>query len=286
MAAEKGWSKTWTFFERGWHEGKVPVMGRRTDAWLCSVAFDGARVFEGVPSDLALHCAHVNASPSRLYLKPTVTAEEWIGLAREGVREFDTDATLYVRPMYWADKEGPWVQAHEGESTNCCLSIYETPAREPRGFSTTISPFRQPTLETMPVDAKAGCLYPNNSSSLFETRTRGFSNTLVCDMPGNVTELATSNITLTPLWRSNLIIVWRVVEKTLNYQDFEKADEIVSTGNYSKAVPETRIGDRLSRSAQSTPRLENSIGRLHTHDPRNIQSGSSNAPPTSQQDVT
>jgi branched-chain amino acid aminotransferase len=35
-----------------------------------------------------------------------------------------------------------------------------------------------------------------------------------------------------------------VVEKTLTYQDFEKADEIFATGNYSKVVPATRIGDR------------------------------------------
>ena len=35
-----------------------------------------------------------------------------------------------------------------------------------------------------------------------------------------------------------------VVEKTLTYQDFEKADEIFSTGNYSKVVPAIRIGDR------------------------------------------
>ena len=35
-----------------------------------------------------------------------------------------------------------------------------------------------------------------------------------------------------------------VVEKTLSYADFEGADEIFSTGNYSKVVPITRIGDR------------------------------------------
>jgi branched-chain amino acid aminotransferase len=35
-----------------------------------------------------------------------------------------------------------------------------------------------------------------------------------------------------------------VVEKTLAYQDFEGADEIFATGNYSKVVPVTRIGDR------------------------------------------
>jgi branched-chain amino acid aminotransferase len=35
-----------------------------------------------------------------------------------------------------------------------------------------------------------------------------------------------------------------VIEKALTYQDFEKADEIFATGNYSKVVPVTRIGDR------------------------------------------
>ncbi len=36
-----------------------------------------------------------------------------------------------------------------------------------------------------------------------------------------------------------------VIEKTLTYQDFKNADEIFSTGNYSKVVPVTRIDDRL-----------------------------------------
>ena len=86
------------------------------------------------------------------------------------------------------------MQAHDPESTRWCLSIYEAPMRTPKGFSITLSPFRRPTLETMPVDAKAGCLYPNNSRSLFEAQSRGFDNAIVCDMLGNVAELATSNI--------------------------------------------------------------------------------------------
>ena len=35
-----------------------------------------------------------------------------------------------------------------------------------------------------------------------------------------------------------------VVEKTLTYQNFRTADEIFSSGNYSKVVPVTRIDDR------------------------------------------
>ena len=35
-----------------------------------------------------------------------------------------------------------------------------------------------------------------------------------------------------------------VVEKTLRYGDFQTADEIFSTGNYSKVSPVTRIDER------------------------------------------
>jgi branched-chain amino acid aminotransferase len=35
-----------------------------------------------------------------------------------------------------------------------------------------------------------------------------------------------------------------VMEKTMSYQEFETADEIFATGNYSKVVPVTRIGER------------------------------------------
>ena len=260
------WSKTVTFFEGEWHEGNVPIMGPRTHAaWLCSVVFDGARAFEGVTPDLDLHCARVNESAKKLYLKPSVSVETWIKLTHEGIARFKGDVALYIRPMYWAEKEGPWIQAHDPESTRWCLSIYEAPMRPPKGFSVTLSPFRRPTQESMPVDAKAGCLYPNNARSLLEAQARGFDNGVVCDLLGNVAELATSNIFMakdgvvyTPIpngtfldgiTRQRVVKLLRengveVIEKTLSYRELQTADEIFSTGNYSKVVPVTRIEDR------------------------------------------
>ncbi|MFZ0806169.1 MAG: branched-chain amino acid aminotransferase [Candidatus Sulfotelmatobacter sp.] len=266
MVLGSGWSKTWTYFEDNWHEGNVPIMGPRTHAaWLCSLVFDGARAFEGVTPDLELHCARVNDSAKKLFLNPTVSVETWVRLAREGIARFDKDSALYIRPMYWAEKEGPWVQAHDPASTRWCLCIYEAPMRPPKGFSITLSPYRRPTLDTMPVDAKAGCLYPNNSRALFEAQARGFDNAIVCDVLGNVAELATSNIFMakngvvsTPIpngtflagiTRQRVIGLLReagisVVEKVMMYQEFEAADEIFATGNYSKVVPVTRVESR------------------------------------------
>src|ERR1700730_19178227 len=160
MMASPNWSKTWTFFEGEWREGNVPIMGSRTHAaWLCSVVFDGARAFEGVFPDLELHCARANNSAKKLFLNPVVSPETWVKLAREGIAKFEKDAQLYIRPMYWAEKESPWIQSHDPESTRWCLSIYEAPMRPSKGFSVTLSPYRRPTLASMPGDAKTRGLH-------------------------------------------------------------------------------------------------------------------------------
>jgi branched-chain amino acid aminotransferase len=266
MAAADGWSKTWTFFAGDWHEGNVPIMGVRTHAaWLASMVFDGARAFEGVAPDVDLHCERVNDSAKKLFLKPLVSTDAWLGLVADGRKRFARDAALYIRPMYWPEHDGPLAVPPDPESTRWCLSLYETPMVAPDGFSITLSPYRRPTIETMPVDAKAGCLYPNNARALFEARARGFDNCVVCDMLGNVAELATANIFLakdgvvhTPIangtflagiTRRRVILLLRaagisVVETTLRYQDFLAADEIFSTGNFIKVTPITRIDDR------------------------------------------
>jgi len=262
----KPWSKTWTFHEGDWHEGNIPIMGVRDHAaWLCSSVFDGARTFEGMSPDLGLHCARVNASAETMHLKPLVSEETWMGLARDGSKWFDKDAALYIRPMYWAEHSGTLLVAPDPESTKWCLSLYEAPMRKPEGFSITLSPYRKPSLECMPVNAKAGCLYPNNARALLEANARGYGNCVVLDLLGNVAELATANIFIakdgvvfTPapngtflngITRQRVIKLLReagvsVIETVLSYSDVQSADEIFSSGNYSKVMPVNRIDER------------------------------------------
>jgi branched-chain amino acid aminotransferase len=260
------WSQTWTYLDGDWHEGNVPVLGPRTHAvWLGSSVFDGARSFEGVMPDLDRHCARLNTSALALGLRPTVDVETMIGLTREGAKRFSPDAALYIRPMYWAEQGGFMSVPPDADSTRFLLCLYETPMPEPSGMSVTVSPYRRPTVECMPTDAKAGCLYPNNGRAILEARSRGFDNALVRDMLGNVAETGTSNVfmvkdgvVLTPapnrtflngITRQRVIALLRqagleVIEKTLAVEDFVDADEIFSTGNYSKVVPITRLEER------------------------------------------
>jgi branched-chain amino acid aminotransferase len=260
------YSQTWTFFEGEWHEGNAPIMGPRTHAaWLASTVFDGGRAFEGVAPDLDRHCARVNWSAANFRLKPVVDTETWIELAREGIARFTANAELYIRPMYWAQHGAGGGVLFDPETTNWCLCVYEAPMPQPTGNAITLSPFRRPTAESAPVDAKAACLYPNNSRALIEAASRGFNNCLMLDMLGNVAEFGNANVfmakdgvvyTPTPngtflngITRQRVIDLLRgdgvtVIEKTLRYEDFEMADEIFSTGNFAKVAPVIRIDDR------------------------------------------
>jgi branched-chain amino acid aminotransferase len=264
--APVGFSKTWTFFDGDWRAGNAAVMGARTHAtWLGSMVFDGARAFEGVTPDLDLHCARVNSSAASFALQATVTVDAWMALVADGLERFDRSAELYIRPMYWAETGSPGGIRHDPESTRWCLCIYEAPIPKPTRASITLSPFRRPTAECAPVEAKAGCLYPNNARALLEAQQRGFDNCLMRDMLGNVAELGTANIFMakdgvvyTPAANGTFLngITRRrviqllldagvtVIEKTMRYAEFQAADEIFSTGNFSKVSPITRIDDR------------------------------------------
>ncbi len=253
----------WHFFDGDWHEGNPAIMGPMSHGfWMASTVFDGARAFDGVAPDMDWHCRRLNASATAFGLTPLHTDEELVALVAEGLRKFPADTQLYVRPMYWA--ESGFVAA-DPETTRFCLSLHESPLPEPNGFSVTLSPFRRPTLEMAPTNAKAACLYPNSGRALVEAKRRGFDNAVLCDALGNVAELATANIWLgkdgcahTPVPNGtflNGVTKQRtqgllqqsgieVIERTLTWKDFLEADEVFSTGNYGKVMPITRVDGR------------------------------------------
>lgn len=257
----------WTYFDGQWQEGNTPILGPMSHAmWCGSSIFDGGRVFEGVAPDLLPHCERANRSAKALNLKPTMVAEEILALALEGARKFAPDLALYVRPMYFAETGGFMSVPPDSASTAFCMALFHVDMPSMDGdMRVGVSSFRRPTLETMPTNAKAGCLYPNNGRAILEAQKNGFNNALVLDMLGNVAELATANVFIvrdgvaqTPvpndtflngITRQRVIRLLRdagvdVEERTLTVSDFHEADEIFSTGNYSKVAPVTHFEGR------------------------------------------
>ena len=254
-----------TYFEGQWHDGDVPIM-RAADhgSWLGTTVFDGARFVNGLTPDLMPHCARVNKSAEALLITPTVSADDMVAIVREGLKAYDVGTAVYIRPMYWALDGGPTAVAPKEGATGFAICLEEIPFNAEGTTTLTTTRFRRPVIDDAVVNAKAGCLYPNNARMLMEARAKGFGNALVADAMGNVAETATANVfmvrdgvTFTPIPNGTFLAgITRarhignmrqagleVQETILTFDDFRNADEVFISGNMSKVTPVTAFDD-------------------------------------------
>lgn len=252
------------FHDGKWHEDANPaLMGALDQAfWMSTMVFDGARAFGGCAPDLDRHCRRLIASAKSLLMNPPVTAEAVEALCREAIAKFEPGAHLYVRPMIWA--KGGFI-VPEPDSAVFALAVHRSPVPEFKGMSVCLSSRRRPAADMAPTDAKASCLYPNTQRAVKEAEQRGFDGCVLLDPWDNVAELATSNIwivkdgvALTPaangtflagVTRARVMGLLRqagveVREATLKWDDVASADEVFTTGNYSKVQTITRVEER------------------------------------------
>ena len=255
-----------TYFEGAWHEGDAPIM-RAADhgAWLGSTVFDGARYVDGMAPDLEAHCARVNRSARALMLTPTVETADMIEIVREGLAAYGPKAAVYIRPMYWGIDGDITAIVPSEDTTGFAICLEAIPMADASATTTlTRTQFRRPVLESAVVNAKAGCLYPNNARMLKEARSKGFGNALVADAMGNVAETATANVFMvkdgevfTPIPNGTFLSGitrarhisnlradgTKVHEAVLSFADFEAADEVFLSGNMSKVTPVVAFDD-------------------------------------------
>lgn len=246
-----------------WYEEQPKLLGPMDHAmWMASVAFDGARAFDGLAPDLDWHCARLVDSTRKMLLEPTLPADEIVALCREAARRLPRAGAYYVRPMFYAMRG---FVTPEADSTEFALAVYASPMPEPGGMSCCFSSYRRPARDAAPTDAKASCLYPNMQRALVEAAGRGCDNAITFDANGNVAELATANfwiardgVAMTPacngtflngITRQRVLQLLRdagtpAIETTLTRQDVLDADEVFSTGNYGKVLPISRVEDR------------------------------------------
>jgi len=255
-----------TWFEGDWHTGNPAVMKAADHgAWLGTLVFDGARMVDGLSPDLDKHCARANQSALALGFNPVIDVPEMMALIKDGLARFESGTPVYIRPMMWTTERDEGIITGHPDSTALCICLEEVPMAGAEVTTTlTTTRFRRPTLDTATVNAKAGCLYPNNGRMMREAIAKGFGNALVADANGNVAESATTNVfmvrdgeVLTPMpngtflagiTRARHIELLRgegktVIETTLTFEDFHNADEVFLTGNMSKITPVTAFDD-------------------------------------------
>lgn len=255
-----------TYFNGAWHDGNTPVINAADHgAWLGSGVFDGARFVNGLMPDLDLHCARVNRSAEALMLKPTVSPEDMVEIVKEGLKSYSVGAAVYIRPMYWGIGGDMTAIVPSRDETGFAICLEEIPfAADTASTTLTRTRFRRPVLESAVVNAKAGCLYPNNARMLSEARSKGFGNALVADAMGNIAETATANVFMvkdgevfTPIANGTFLAGitrarhmsnlsadgMNVHETVLSFEDFHEADEVFLSGNMSKITPVTAFDD-------------------------------------------
>jgi branched-chain amino acid aminotransferase len=266
-----------TYFQGAWHEGDIPVMKAGDHgSWLGTTVFDGARMIDGMIPDVTVHCARVNRSAEALMITPTVETDRMVEIVREGLALYPKGTPVYIRPMYWALEGGSLGVDPRPGATGFCICLEEIPLAPPDATTTLgYTSFHRPVMSDAIVNAKAGCLYPNNARMLLEVRTRGFGNALVADALGNVAESATANVFMakdgelfTPIangtflagiTRARHIANFRadgvmVNETVLTFDDFKDADEVFLSGNMSKVTSVIGIEDRQYQSGPLTRR--------------------------------
>ncbi|TCS60034.1 branched-chain amino acid aminotransferase [Primorskyibacter sedentarius] len=255
-----------TYFDGQWHDGDVMIMQAADHgAWLGSSVFDGARMVNGLTPDLRAHCARVNRSAEALMLRPTVTTDEMLEIVAEGLSACAPDQAVYIRPMYWGIDGDATAIVPQPDKTGFAICLETIPmAPEDAAVTLTRTRFRRPVLEDAVINAKAGCLYPNNARMLAEARSKGFNNALVADALGNVAESATANVFMirdgevfTPIANGTFLAgITRarhmanmradgmaVHECVLSFEDFHDADEVFLSGNMNKVTPVKAFDD-------------------------------------------
>lgn len=264
-----------TYFNGTWHNDDVAVMKAADHgSWLGTTVFDGARFFEGIHPDLEPHCARVNRSAEALMITPTVSTADMVEIVKEGLNAYSKGSAVYIRPMYWALEGGDLGIVPKEGATGFCVSLEEIPMAAPTAStSLTTTRFRRPVMEDAVVNAKAGCLYPNNARMLAEARAKGFGNALVADAMGNVAETSSANVFMvrdgevfTPIpngcflagiTRARHIENMRadgmkVHETVLTFEDFHNADEVFLSGNMMKVTPVSEFDGTMYNSSPVT----------------------------------
>ena len=109
MPTRSGWSKTWTFYRGRLARGQCAAHGGAQPCELgsahrCSTVRAPSKALH--PTSIFIVCGST-IRPSGFSSSRKSRSMAWLGLARDGMRRFETGAALYIRPMYWAEQGGP-----------------------------------------------------------------------------------------------------------------------------------------------------------------------------------
>ena len=233
-----------------------------------SCVFEGLRVYGEKIFKLEQHTDRLFHSAERMGMSIPFSKEELNFAQEETIKKMNIKYS-YVRPVAWRGSEMMAVSAQKNK-INVAVATWEWPSyfsKEDRlkGIALQTAIWRRPAPDTIPTDAKAAGLYMICTLSKHEAEKNGYSDALMLDYKGRISESTGSNIFfvingeihtpipdcfLNGITRQTVIDIAKsqninVIEREIYPDEIKNADEIFLTGSAVEVTPVGKIDDQI-----------------------------------------
>ena len=178
-----------------WQDVKVHILSHGLHYASC--VFEGLRVYDGEIFKLEEHTDRLYHSAKKMDIKIPYSKDE-INNATKKIVSVQNVKNGYVRPVAWRGSE---MMAVAAQQTKIHMAIatwewgtYFDPKLKTEGIKLNISNWRRPAPNTIPWDTKASGLYMICTLSKHEAEKQGYTDSLMLDHEGNISEATGANI--------------------------------------------------------------------------------------------
>ena len=243
-----------------------------------SCVFEGLRVYGEKIYKLEKHTDRLFFSAQRMGIDVPYSKDE-INIAHEETIKKMNIKYGYVRPVIWRGSEMMAISAQKNK-INVAVATWEWPSyftKEDRlkGISLQTAVWKRPPPDCIPTDTKAAGLYMICTLSKHEAEKNGYTDALMLDYKGRVSESTGSNIFLvingeihTPvpdcflngITRQAVIEIAKneginVIERDIYPDEISKAEEIFLTGSAVEVTPVGKIDNQNFKVGNITTKI-------------------------------
>ena len=243
-----------------------------------SCVFEGLRVYGEKIYKLEKHTERLFFSAERMGINVPYSKKEINNAQEETIKKMNIKYG-YVRPVIWRGSEMMAISAQKNK-INVAIATWEWPSyftKEDRlkGISLQTAVWKRPPPDCIPTDTKAAGLYMICTLSKHEAEKNGFSDALMLDYKGRVSESTGSNIFLvingelhTPIpdcflngiTRQAVIEIAKnegikVIQRDIYPNEIKNAEEIFLTGSAVEVTPVGKIDNQNFKVGDITTKI-------------------------------
>ena len=243
-----------------------------------SCVFEGLRVYGEKIYKLEKHTDRLFFSAQRMGIEVPYSKDEINNAQEETIKKMNIKYG-YVRPVIWRGSEMMAISAQKNK-INVAVATWEWPSyftKEDRlkGISLQTAVWKRPPPDCIPTDTKASGLYMICTLSKHEAEKNGFTDALMLDYKGRVSESTGSNIFLvingeihTPvpdcflngITRQAVIEIaksegMKVIERDIYPDEIKNAEEIFLTGSAVEVTPVGKIDNQTFKVGNITAKI-------------------------------